>query len=201
MPGIARQCSEGLPQPDPAAAPRRAAFLDRDGTIISDARYLSSPDQLRLISGAAEAIVALNRAGVPVVVVTNQSGIARGYFSRDEYCKVERALDAMLRDAGAILQGSYFCPHLPELTGGCGCRKPGTALFRLAAARHGLALEGSLYVGDRWRDVAPALALGGTGILVPAPDTAQTDRDTAARRARVASSLGEAIRLFLDDIG
>jgi len=195
MPGIARQCNEVAPRPAPVA--RRAAFLDRDGTLIADAHYLSRPDQLKLIPGVVDAIRALNDANIPVVVITNQSGIARGYFTEKEYCVVERALDEMLRAEGAIVEGSYHCPHLPELSGGCGCRKPGTALFRYAAARHNLVLEGSLFAGDRWRDVAPARALGGVGIMVPAPDTSAEERRLARAYTSVADTLGQAVARFL----
>lgn len=181
----------------PGELPRRAAFVDRDGTLISDAHYLSRPDQLRLIPGVAEAIRALNDAAVPVVVVTNQSGIARGYFTADDYCAVESALDAMLRDLGALITASYHCPHLPEISGPCDCRKPGTALFRLAATEHDLALATSLYVGDRWRDASPALVLGGTGVLVPAPDTPAIDIAEAAARSMGAATLGQAVDAFL----
>ena len=161
---------------------RAAAFLDRDGTLVHDAHYLSRPDQLRLMPGAAEAVRALNEAGVAAVVITNQSGIARGYFSTDEYRVVERALGQMLAGAGARLDGSYHCPHHPEHDGPCDCRKPGTALYRRAAADLQLDPAASLYVGDRWRDVAPALELGGVGVLVPSPDTPprRTSRAPAA---------------------
>ncbi|MHB1224330.1 MAG: D-glycero-alpha-D-manno-heptose-1,7-bisphosphate 7-phosphatase [Gemmatimonadaceae bacterium] len=198
MPGIAPQCSAvGRGASPPGEQPRPAAFLDRDGTIIADAHYLSRPDQLRLIPGVAEAIRALNDADVPAVVVTNQSGIARGLFTARHYCAVEQALDVMLRDLGALLTASYHCPHLPEISGPCECRKPGTALFRLAAAEHGLELAASLYVGDRWRDASPALALGGMGLLVPAPDTPTPDIAEAAARSMRASTLGEAVDDFL----
>lgn len=195
MPGIAPQCATPLAPERRHALP--AAFLDRDGTIIRDAHYLSSADQLRLISGVAEAIRRLNHAGIPVVVVTNQSGIARGYFTAAEYCLVERALDRMLRAAGAEVAATYHCPHLPEISGPCGCRKPGTALFQLAARELNLALDASLYVGDRWRDASPALVLGGVGVLVPAPDTPLEDRMQAASQAVVLDTMGEAVDLFL----
>lgn len=195
MPGVTPQCSRATTSQPLSRQP--AAFLDRDGTLITDAHYLSRPDQLRLIPGVSRAIRTLNDAGVPVVVVTNQSGIARGYFTPEEYCEVERALDEMLRDAGAVLADSYHCPHLPEISGPCECRKPGVALFRLAAQEHGLALDRSLYVGDRWRDVSPALVLGGTGVLVPASSTPSAERDRATAHSMVAPSLAAAVESFL----
>ena len=182
-----------------SAAPprRRAAFLDRDGTLVEDAHYLSRPEQLRLLPGAADAVRRLDQAGVPVVVVTNQSGIARGLLSEAEYAAVELALDGMLRAEGARLRASYHCPHLPEITGPCDCRKPGTLLYERAAGDLGLDLAASLYVGDKWRDVAPALRFGGTGVLVPSPDTPTAEIEQARREAHVAATLGDAVTGFL----
>ncbi len=195
MPGVSSQCVR--PGHTSPTDNRPAAFIDRDGTLITDAHYLSRPDQLRLIPGVSDAIRALNEAAIPVIVVTNQSGIARGYFTPEQYCDVERALGEMLREAGALLAGSYHCPHLPEISGPCECRKPGVALFQLAAEEHGLALERSLYVGDRWRDVSPALELGGTGVLVPAASTPPDEYDLAAAHSMVAPDLAAAVEIFL----
>ena len=181
------------------AGTRPAAFLDRDGTLVEDAEYLSRPDQLRLLRGAAQAVRALNDARVPVIVVTNQSGIARGYLTEAEYATVERRLDAMLREARARIDATYHCPHHPELTGPCACRKPGTLLYERATREHGLDPARSLYVGDRWRDVAPALRLGGTGVLVPSPHTPEEEFEQARREALVAVSLGEAVARFLEE--
>ena len=176
---------------------RRAAFLDRDGTLVEDVHYLARPEQLRLLPGAADAVRALNEADVLAIVVTNQSGIARGYLSAADYEAVERALDGMLRDAGGRLDASYHCPHHPEITGPCDCRKPGTLLHELAAAEHGVELAASLYVGDRWRDVAPATRFGGLGVLVPSPDTPPEEVARAERAAIVARSLGDAVARLL----
>lgn len=179
----------------PAARP--AAFLDRDGTLVEDVHYLARPEQLVLRPGAAAAVRALNAAGVAAVVVTNQSGIARGLLDDAAYLKVERALDAMLRAAGAHLDASYHCPHHPDFGGPCECRKPGLLLYQRAVADHGLDAARSLFVGDRWRDVAPALRLGGLGVLVPSPDTPAGDVERARREAAVASTLGAAVDGFL----
>ena len=180
-----------------SAGPRPAAFLDRDGTLVEDVHYLSRPEQLRLLPGAAAAVRRLNDADVPVVVITNQSGIARGLLTADDYAAVERRLDAMLRAEGATLLATYHCPHLPELTGPCACRKPGPLLYERAAHEHGLDLARSLYVGDRWRDVEPALRFGGTGVLVPSPDTPPDEVVRARREAGVAATLDDALSAFL----
>jgi histidinol-phosphate phosphatase family protein len=176
---------------------RAAAFLDRDGTIIHDADYLRDPDGVRLLEAAAGAVARLNAGGVPVVVVTNQSGIARGLMTVDDYERVRARLDELLAAEGARIDATYFCPHHPDYTGACECRKPGTLLYRRAAEEHDIDLARSLYVGDRWRDVAAALTLGGRAILVPSPSTSPEDRRHAEVEAEVAQELGEAVDRWL----
>ena len=173
-----------------------AVFLDRDGTLIEDAHYLSRPEQVKLIEGAAEAIARINSLLVPVIVITNQSGIARGIFSVEDHDRVTTHLNEMLREKGAHVDASYYCPHAPE--DGCDCRKPGTLLFRNAKKDlPGIDLARSLYIGDRFRDIEPALALGGQGVLVPSPETPPSEIEAASARARVAPSLATALDWFL----
>jgi histidinol-phosphate phosphatase family protein len=173
-----------------------AVFLDRDGTIIEDAHYLSRPEQIKLLPGAAEAIARVNTLLIPVIIVTNQSGIARGIFSVEDHEAITAKLAEILAAEGAVVDASYFCPHAPE--DACDCRKPGTLLFRQAASDlHGIDLSRALYIGDRLRDVEPGLTLGGTGVLVPSPETPQSEIDAAAARARVAPSLATAFDWYL----
>lgn len=176
-------------------SPPSAVFLDRDGTIIEDAHYLSSPEQVRLLAGAADAIARINAAVIPVIVVTNQSGIGRGRFAVDDHDLVSARLDEMLAERGARIDASYFCPHTPEEA--CECRKPGTLLFRRAAAEHGIDPGRALYVGDRMRDVTPGLELGGNAVLIPSPETPPEDTLEAVEKARVAPSLSVALDWFL----
>lgn len=145
---------------------RPAVFLDRDGTVIQEREYLADPAGVRLVPGAAEAIRRLRAAGYAVVIVTNQSGIARGLYRESDYRAVAARLDTMLARAGARPDGTYHCPHHPDLTGPCPCRKPGTGMHRRAAEELGLDLAASVYVGDKPTDVEPGLALGGRGVLV-----------------------------------
>ena len=147
-------------------AGRPAVFLDRDGTIIEDVGYLGDPERVRLLPGAAEAIGRLNGAGLLVVVATNQSGIARGLFDEEAYDATRRRLERLLGERGARLDAQYHCPHHPEITGPCECRKPGLRLYRRAADELGIDLTASWWVGDRLRDVQPATALGGRGIVL-----------------------------------
>jgi D-glycero-D-manno-heptose 1,7-bisphosphate phosphatase len=173
---------------------RRAVFLDRDGTIIEDAGYLGDPGKVRLIPGAAAAIRQLNERGFPVLVVTNQSGIARGLLSLDDYRATERRLEELLAPEHAMLDAHYFCPHLPEISGACECRKPGTLLYRQAAERFGLDLSRSCWVGDRVRDILPAKTFGGTGILV-LTGAGNDEANTASAEGFVTTSdLGTAVQ-------
>jgi histidinol-phosphate phosphatase family protein len=145
---------------------RPAVFLDRDGTVIADRHYLADPADVSLLPGAAEAIARLNRAGIPVLLVTNQSGIGRGYFSEADFRAVQERMLQLLAAEGARLDGVYHCPHAPDHQPPCDCRKPEPGLFHRAAAECSLDLARSWYIGDRVRDVAPATQLGGTAILV-----------------------------------
>lgn len=148
-----------------------AAFLDRDGTLNHDPGYLSDPGGVALLPRAAEAVRLLNGLGIPAIVVTNQSGIGRGRYGEEEFVLVQRELERRLAAHGARLDGVYHCPHAPG-DPMCDCRKPGTRLFRRAARERGLRLRRCLFLGDRIRDVAPALELGGTGVLVAREDGA-----------------------------
>ncbi len=169
-------------------------FLDRDGTIIRDASYLSRADDVELLSGAAKAIRRLNQIGTPVIVITNQSGIARGKFSVDDYLLTETRLTELLAEHDARIDATYYCPDHPDFTGSCGCRKPGTILFERAVAEHALDMTSPGYVGDRWRDVAPFHRLGGTPILINGPSTPVEDVENATReRVNVVASLAEAV--------
>ncbi len=174
-----------------------AVFLDRDGTLIEDRRYAADPTAVRLLPGVPEALVALRGAGFRLVVITNQSGIARGLITHAQYAAVRDRLDALLRAAGASLDATYMCPHHPDATGECECRKPAPGMFRRAARDLGIDLGRSYLVGDRWRDVAAANALGARGILVPAPGTPSEEIERARAELAVAPTLGGAARRIL----
>lgn len=176
---------------------RRAVFLDRDGTIIEDTGYLKDPERMRLLPGAADAIARLNSRGLLAVVVTNQSGIARGLLSEEDYRATERRLDQLLAASGARVDGHFHCPHLPEITGPCNCRKPGTLLYRQAAERFGIDLQHSWWVGDRARDVLPAAAFGARGVLVLGESAAHESADAAPHRVVQVQSLVDAVQWIL----
>ena len=180
---------------------RRAALLDRDGTIIVDEHYLGDPSRVELLPGAAEAIRILSSAGIPSVVCSNQSGIARGMISLEQYRAVRLRTAALLEAEGAFLLDSFACPHHEDFTGPCECRKPGTLLFRQAAALHRLDLSRSVFVGDKYRDVAPAMGFGAAGYLVRSTDTPAEDVERAERDGFPAvGSLLEATQHFIQSI-
>jgi len=172
---------------------RPAVFLDRDGTIIRDLNYIGRPEQVELLPRAASSIRRLNEAGWLVIVVTNQSGIARGYFTEADYNRVRARLTELLAAEGAHIDGTFVCPHHPDFTGPCDCRKPGTLLFRQAATTHDIDTAASFYVGDKLRDVIPARELGGRGILIPSLYTPAADLEEARAEFVVAGSLEQAV--------
>ncbi len=150
------------------AARRPAAFLDRDGTIIADVGYPSNPDQVTLLPGALQALRELDRAGYLLVVVTNQSGIARGLISWDQYHAVAQRMSELLGPEVTVA-ATYVCPHHPDIDGPCDCRKPGLAHYRDAIARFNLDPARSIWVGDRRSDVEPAEHWDGRGYLIRNP--------------------------------
>jgi D-glycero-D-manno-heptose 1,7-bisphosphate phosphatase len=150
---------------------RPAVFLDRDGTMIEDVGYLDSLDRVDYYPWTVDAIRMLNRAGLAVVVVTNQSGIARGFLNEAFVQETHRLIDARLAAGGARVDAYYYCPHHPAgrvagFARACDCRKPGRGMIDRATRDHGLDPARSFVVGDTWLDVGLARAVGARGILV-----------------------------------
>lgn len=139
-------------------------FLDRDGTIIHEKAYLSDPEAVVLIPGAARGIRLLNHLGLRAVVVSNQSGVARGYFPASVVEEINRRVVLMLEQEGAALDGVYYCPHLPDDE--CTCRKPEPGMLLQAAEEWGVDLPQSYMAGDMASDVETIQRVGGKGILV-----------------------------------
>ena len=150
--------------PTPAPTPGPFAFLDRDGTIIEDRHYLADPAGVALLPGAAEGLRHLQAAGRRLVVVTNQSGVGRGYFTEEAMHAVHARLRELLRAEGVQLEAIYWCPHGPEVR--CTCRKPATGLIEQAVRELGGTLTGAVVIGDRAADVQLARNAGLTAVLV-----------------------------------
>jgi D-glycero-D-manno-heptose 1,7-bisphosphate phosphatase len=145
-------------------APRPGVFLDRDGTLVVEHGYNSDPGKVELLPGVARALHELRAAGLPLIVISNQSGVGRGYFPLARVHATMARLRVALRVAGVELDGIYFCPHAPE--DACACRKPGTALLERAAGDHVLHLRWSVMVGDKRVDARTGQEAGGHGVLV-----------------------------------
>jgi len=178
-----------------------AVFLDRDGTVMEDAHYIKAPEQVRLLPGAARAVRRLNEAEIPVIIVTNQSGIGRGLFTVEEYEAVRAHFESLLRDEGAHIDASYYCPHLPDKPLIGNCRKPGTVMFEKAISDFKLDPANVAYVGDRWRDVIASKKLGGRGIMIESSETTNDDRQRArADGIETAAGLSEAVIMLLDGL-
>ncbi len=149
----------------------QVVFLDRDGTICEEVGYIDSAEKLSLIPGSAEAIKLLNDRGFKVVVVTNQSGVARGFFSESFLEELHAELKRRLQAQGAHLDGIYYCPHHPDegkvpYLRICDCRKPGSGLLLQAARDLALDLSGAYVIGDHFSDVECAHGVGARGILL-----------------------------------
>jgi D-glycero-D-manno-heptose 1,7-bisphosphate phosphatase len=150
---------------------RRAAFLDRDGTIIFDEGYLADASRVRLVPGAARSLRRLREKGALLIVVSNQSGVARGLIRRDQLEAVDAAMDRLLADEGVHLDATYYCEHGPD--DGCACRKPRPGMLERAAAEHGIALGRSVMVGDKRSDVEAGRAAGCATALLLSPSAAR----------------------------
>jgi D-glycero-D-manno-heptose 1,7-bisphosphate phosphatase len=177
--------------------PRAAVFLDRDGTIIKDREYLADPAGLDLIPGVTDALARLRDAGLPLIVVTNQSGIGRGYFTEETFAAITARLDAMLLEHGITLLATYHCPDAPDVPDAISCRKPADKMHLRAALEHDLDVKKSFFIGDKWRDVAPAVTHGAMGVLVPTPETVFRDLVRARDDAVVATTIGAAVDRIL----
>lgn len=169
--------------PDHSPAPRAYALLDRDGTIIVDKVYLRDPDGIEFAPGALEGMKLLRDAGFALVLITNQSGIARGYFDAATLSAVHDRLKAMLAAEGLTLAAIEYCPHGPN--DGCGCRKPRPGMIHAAMAALGFGPERAVMIGDSDADMGAAEAAGLRGIRIRPDGSAGAAVDflEAARRA------------------
>jgi D-glycero-D-manno-heptose 1,7-bisphosphate phosphatase len=144
---------------------RPAVFLDRDGVInVDPVEFVTRPDDLQLIPSSAEAIARFNAAGVPVIVCSNQSGVARGLYTLQTLEQISQRLQELLGEYGAHIDAFYYCPH--DDADQCDCRKPRPGLLLRAAQEHGIVLPCSVFVGDSWRDIIAGHAAGVKTVLV-----------------------------------
>lgn len=166
----------------------KLVILDRDGVINRDSKdYIKGPDEWRPIPGSLDAVARLNRAGYRVVVVSNQSGIARGLFDIERLAAIHVRMHRELAEVGGVVEATLFCPHGPDA--GCTCRKPGPGLLHDAAQRLGTTLQGVPAVGDSRRDLDAAIAAGAAPVLV---------RTGNGGRTAAAGDLPDTIAVYAD---
>ena len=186
---------------------RAAAFLDRDGTITVERSYITRPQDIQLVPGAAEAIVELNRSGVLAVIVSNQSGVARGLMSEEDMAAVHAATESLLLKGGAVLDGAYYCPNHPDgtverYTRDASCRKPAKGMLELAVRDLGIDLSRSTMVGDQLTDVELANRAGIPAVLVMTGKGAAHFELAAERGLRVSAQVPDiaaAVRWILEE--
>jgi len=182
----------------------RAVFLDRDGTINAEVGYLDSFEKLVIIPAAYEAVQRINRLGFKAIVITNQSGVARGLFDEDFVRRLHRHISHLFQSRGAVIDGFYYCPHHPTEGKGpylrqCECRKPAPGLLLKAAREWNIDLGASYMVGDQAKDVELIKRVGGKGILIstgPGPE-AET---LACEPDFLASDILEAVKWIEGDL-
>ena len=184
---------------------KRAVFLDRDGTIIEDDGYISDVARIHLFPWSAEAITRLREAGFLIVVVTNQAGVARGYFEDAFVAVAHRHLDTLLTAQGASIDAYYYCPHHPDgvvaaYTRACDCRKPAPGMIARAALDLDIDVGGSFVVGDKWLDIELAQRAGATGVLVRTGygQSAEAERPAHIHPVTVVDTLLEAAFWILE---
>ena len=185
---------------------RAAAFLDRDGTITSERGYVTRPEDVALIEGAAAAIRELNEAGILAVIISNQSGVARGLMSEEDMAAVHAATESLLSADGARLSGAYYCPNHPDgtverYTRDATCRKPALGMLELAVRDLDIDVARSTMVGDQVTDVEFANRAGIPAVLVMTGKGAahlELARERGLSVAAQVSDLGAAVRWIID---
>lgn len=184
-----------------------AVFLDRDGTIVEEMGYLDSLEKLILFPRTAEAIKTINESGMRAVVITNQSGVARGYFKEDFVRTAHRHIEKMLREKGAVIDGFYYCPHHPTEGKGkyltaCTCRKPEPGMLIRAAEEMDIDLTRSYVVGDMMKDISSADKIGAKGILVRTGYGSETEKEIIGQKikpAYIAEDILAAVNWIIED--
>ena len=169
---------------------RPFVVLDRDGTVIVGRNYLSNPDQVELIPGAAVSLRTLSQLGLGLIIATNQSGIGRGYFDQLTLGHIHERLCSLLETEGVRLDGIYYCPHTPDEA--CRCRKPEVGMLDQAASQVGLDPTASFVVGDNWSDIELGSRVGATTLLVRTGYGTQVEADQSVKPDYVVDDIAQA---------
>jgi len=188
---------------------RIGVFIDRDGTLNEERDFVKRPEDLRLVEGAADAVKTLNELGVVTCVISNQSGIARGFFSEADLAGIHSALEMQLLEAGARLDRIYYCPHhategIPPYRIDCECRKPKPGMLRMAEREFNIDLSRSFVIGDKLDDISAGIAVDATTILV-LTGYGRKSHEMAARNNvtpdAIVPSITEAVRFVVERAG
>ncbi len=172
----------------------RAVFLDRDGTISEDVNYCSRVEDFRFLPTAPEAIKILNQNCFKVVLITNQSGVSRGYFTKETLDEIHARMESELAKHDATVDAIYYCPHHPD--DGCDCRKPKTGMLTKAAKELGIDLKSSYMIGDMQKDIDVGIAVGCKTVLVT---TGPDGGDGVTNANYTADSLSQAAKWILEN--
>ena len=176
----------------------RAVFLDRDGTIIEDVGYIGERSRVRFLPGASQAIKSLNENGFGVIVVTNQSGVARGYFTEEMVQELNRYIREALAEQGAHIDMFYYCPHhidgvIAEYRRECYCRKPNPGMIEVAVGDFGINLEDSFVIGDKASDIEAGHRAGCRTVLLTGADPPDTKEEIIMMADHVTPDLYRAV--------
>lgn len=184
---------------------QKVCFLDRDGVLIKEECYLSDPDHVNLIPGAAASINRLHALGYLCIVITNQAGVARGYYSEESIGLVHAKIDTLLAEENASIDAYYYCPHhaegkVAEYTKVCECRKPAPGMVNKACADFEIDIEHSFVIGDKVTDVQTAFNAGcKTGILVRTGHGESEIEKNDTTGIEIKASIKEAVDFYLDE--
>ncbi|MDM7923061.1 MAG: HAD family hydrolase [Pyrinomonadaceae bacterium] len=173
---------------------RKAAFIDRDGTLLEEVNFLSRVEDMRIFPYTSEALEALKQNGFLVIVVTNQSGIGRGIYTEDDMHSIHRAMESSLPE---LIDNFHFCPHLPDA--GCTCRKPNTGMIELAKEKFAIDMERSWMIGDKLLDIETGFNAGTRTALVKTGYGAGSAENLVRRPDIVADDLLEAVRQIISE--
>ena len=178
---------------------RRVVMLDRDGTVIKECHYLSDPEQVELLPGVGKGLRQLQEMGLGLVLLTNQSGIHRGYFGWEEVERVHQVLKELLGAEGVELEGIFVCPHRPEE--GCGCRKPEPGLVEQAAQELGFDPKAGFMFGDKACDIDVGKRVGAQTFLVRTGYGAQLEAEGDIRPDYVVDDILGAVPVIVEQLG
>ncbi len=181
----------------------KAVFLDRDGTIIEDVGYVHEEDKIKFLPGVSEAIKLLNKSGFKVIIITNQAGVARGYFTEEAVKEINKYIQESLAKEGALIDMIYYCPHhvqgiIEEYKKECNCRKPNPGMIEEAVRDFGIDLKKSFVIGDKASDIEAGHRVGCKTIFLAGNNTLDCEGEITVKSDYVAPDLYEAVKWLME---